>query len=298
MNLLEGYFCFFVTFFWFKGYGIIWFAKLTHIGELTRSYKDYYFLSAITKYFPQLPPPPENMQEDLKLLFDIECEYPIVAFLTALFCMEHNNKSIPLLQIYPTLFEGKKSDFFRYDDGYDYYADDLQMLYEAIMRIPDVQFKASVLNYLKDTGEIKVDELIKDVTRYCQENKNDVMIWCDAIVDYLRDCHARGVLDLEEGCFSANMKLKVSISDILITPIDLYLNVLKECLEKISAAWISADIENDGRQKVIDFLQNQRKTAEQLEQALKDTMVMMMNVKLLHHPKNILRTFWTPGFAG
>jgi len=268
MNLLEGYFRFFVTLYWFKGdrnNAITLWSTLPNGQQGERAYMDYYFLSAITKYFPELPPPPENMHEDLKLLLDIECEYPFVAFLKALLYTEHRNQSMSLLQICPTLFEGKPPNCF----GDTPCPDNLQMLYEAIMQIPDVQFKASVLNYLKDTGEIKVDELIQDVTRFCQENKNDVMIWCDAIVYYLRDCHARGVLDLEE-CFSPNLKLKISISDILTTPIDLYLKVLKECLEKRSAAWISADIENDGREKVIDFLQNQRKMSEQFEQARKE----------------------------
>jgi len=259
MNLLEGYFYFFVTFSWFKN-GIKW--ETTNIDGVKRTYEDYYFLSAITKYFPELPPPPENMHEDF--LLDTECEYPFVAFLRALLSIEED-QSIPLLQIYPTLFEGKPPN----SCGHNPFPDDLHMLYEAIMLLPDVQFKASILNYLKDTGEIKVDELVQDVTRFYQENKSDVMIWCDAIVDYLRDCHARGVLDLAE-CSSSRLKLKISISDILTTPIDLYLKVLKECLEKRSAAWMSADIEKDGRKKVIDFLQNQRKMSEQFEQARKE----------------------------
>ena len=94
------------------------------------------------------------------------------------------------------------------------------------------------LSHNLETGEIKVQELMGDIREFCKRNKNIFMVWCDQIVQYLRESD---FCDFQPGYYfkfryeemrrwGLSNWMVLPLNEILESPVSMYLKILEKAL--------------------------------------------------------------------
>ena len=190
-------------------------------------------LRRIAVSYPSIGTIPTDLQEDLEFLLRIQEEFPIAVLLTLQETWSHGDEQINkcLSRLSENYVDGKWANEFYQVDGW------LLRVYMIIHASqPTVHLKASVVRYLcLETGEIKVQELMNDIRKFCEGNKNTFMTWCDEIVNFLRGSNFGGFQPgyyrefRYEECrqWGLSKMMLLPLNEILETPVSMYLRKLE-----------------------------------------------------------------------